>query len=73
MKLGKNKTEPTTWLTKEEVGAWWFHTDTPVKEITFEHIAGIEPEEYGEVAEELYNHAAWLWKHLSSNPISQWN
>ena len=60
MKLGKNKTEPTTWLTKEEVGAWWFRTDEPVQEITFEHIAGIEPEEYGEVAEELYNHSVDL-------------
>ena len=60
MKLGKNKTEPTTWLTKEEVGAWWFRTDKPVKEIPFEHIAGIEPEEYGEVAEELYNRSVDL-------------
>ena len=60
MKLGKNKTEPATWLTKEEVGAWWFRTDTPVKKITFEHIAGIEPEEYGEVAEELYNRSVDL-------------
>lgn len=60
MKLGKNKTEPTTWLTKEEVGAWWFRTDKPVKEITFEHISGIEPEEYGEVAEKLYNRSVDL-------------
>ena len=60
MKLGKNKTEPTTWLTKEEVGAWWFRPDTPVKKITFEHIAGIEPMEYGEVAEELYNRSVNL-------------
>ena len=60
MKLGKNKTEPTTWLTKEEVGAWWFRTDKPVQEIPFEHIAGIEPEEYGVVAEELYNRSVDL-------------
>ena len=60
MKLGKNKTEPATWLTKEEVGAWWFRTDEPVKEIPFEHIAGIEPKEYGEVAEELYNRSVDL-------------
>ena len=60
MKLGKNKTEPTTWLTKEEVGAWWFRTDEPVQELTFEHIAGIEPKEYGEVAEELYNRSVDL-------------
>jgi hypothetical protein len=60
MKLGKNNTEPTTWLTKEEVGAWLFRTDEPVKEIPFEHIAGIEPEEYGKVAEKLYNRSVDL-------------
>ena len=60
MKLGKNKTELTTWLAKEEVGAWWFRTDKPVQEIPFEHIAGIEPKEYGEVAEELYNRSVDL-------------
>ena len=60
MKLGKNKTEPTTWLTKEEVGAWLFRPDKPVQEIPFEHIAGIEPSEYGEVAEELYNRSVDL-------------
>ena len=60
MKLGKNRAEPTTWLTKEEVGAWRFSTDKPVQEIPFEHIAGIEPEEYGEVAEALYNRSVDL-------------
>ena len=60
MKLGKNKTEPAAWLTKEEVGAWLFRTEKPVKEIPFEHIAGIEPGEYGEVAEELYNRSVDL-------------
>ena len=64
MKLGKNQAEPTTWLTKEEVGAWLFRTDEPVKEIPFEHIAGIEPEEYGEVAEELYNRSVDLRSQL---------
>ena len=60
MKLGKNQAEPTTWLTKEEVGAWRFSTDKPVQEIPFEHIAGIEPSEYGEVAEALYNRSVDL-------------
>ena len=60
MKLGKNKMEQEPWLTKEEVGTWWFRTDKPVKEIQFEHIAGIEPEEYGEIAEELYNRSVDL-------------
>ena len=60
MKLGKNLTEPETWLTREEVGAWRFSTNESVKEIPFEHIAGIEPEEYGEVAEKLYNRSVDL-------------
>ena len=60
MKLGKSQGEPTTWLTKDEVGAWLFCTDKPVMEIPFEHIAGIEPKEYGEVAEELYNRSVDL-------------
>ena len=60
MKLEKNKAEPETWLTKEEVGAWWFRESEPVKEIPFERIAGIEPEEYGEVAEKLYNRSVDL-------------
>ena len=64
MKLGKNKTEPTTWLTKEEVGAWWFHTDTPVKEIPFDNIEGIEPKDYYDVAEELHNDAVEFQQHL---------
>ncbi len=64
MKLGKNKTEPTTWLTKEEVGAWWFHTDKPVQEIPFDSIEGIEPKDYYDVAEELHNDAVEFQQHL---------
>ena len=64
MELEKNKTKPETWLTKKEVGAWWFREDKPVKEIAFEDIAGIEPEEYGEVAEELYNRSVDLQTQL---------
>lgn len=55
MKLGKNKRKPSTWLMEEDVGAWWFRPDKPVEEIKFEHIGGIEPMEYGAVAQELYN------------------
>lgn len=60
MKLGKGQAEQEPWLTKEEVGAWRFSIDDPVQEILFEHIAGIEPEEYGEVAEKLYNRSVDL-------------
>ena len=64
MKLGKNKTEPTTWLTKEEVGAWWFREGEPVTEIPFDSIEGIEPKEYYDVAEELHNNAVEFQQHL---------
>lgn len=43
------------WLLKEEVGAWWFHTDKPVQEIPFDRIEGIEPSDYEDVADGLYN------------------
>ncbi len=54
-KLGKEKTEPESWLVKEEVGAWWFRTNKPITEIPFDRIEGIEPSDYEEVADELYN------------------
>ncbi len=64
MKLGKNKTEPATWLTKEEVGAWWFRIDKPVTEIPFDCIEGIEPKDYYDVAEELHNDAVEFQQYL---------
>ena len=64
MKLGKNKTEPTVWLTKEEVGAWWFRENKPVTEIPFDSIEGIEPKDYYDIAEELHNNAVEFQQHL---------
>ena len=61
MKLEKNNTEqPPTWLTADEIGAWRFHVDKPVEEIEFDRITGFEPQDYGEVAEELYNRSVDL-------------
>ena len=60
MKLENNQSEPTTWLTMEEVGAWWFQTGKPVEEIKFDRIEGIEPLDYGKVAEKLYNRSVDL-------------
>ena len=53
------------WLTPTEVGVWLFHTKESasgftVKEIPFNPIEGIEPEEYETVAETLYNRSADL-------------
>lgn len=47
--------ESRDWLLKEDVGAWWFHTDKPVVEIPFDRIDGIEPQDYYDVADKLYN------------------
>ncbi len=55
MNQKEDKTELPHWLLKEEVGAWWFHTDKPVKEIPYDRIEGIEPRDYEEVADGLYN------------------
>ncbi len=64
MKLGKNKMDPTVWLTKEEVGTWWFRENKPVTEIPFDSIEGIEPKDYYDVAEELHNNAVEFQQHL---------
>ena len=54
------KKETNDWLLPEEVGAWHFQKDQPVKEIGFDHTVGIEPEDYEDVAESLYNRWAGL-------------
>lgn len=43
------------WLSKDEVGVWWFHADKPVEEIPFDRIEGIEPSDYEDVTDYLYN------------------
>jgi len=65
MKLEKSNTEqPTTWLTKKEVGAWRFHVDKPVEEIKFDRIEGYNPPDYYDVASSLYNNAVELQQQL---------
>ena len=54
------KKETNDWLLPEEVGAWHFQKDQPVKEIRFDPTVGIEPEDYEDVAESLYNRWAGL-------------
>ena len=53
------------WFLKEEVGAWWFHHDKPVTEIPFDRIDGIEPRDYEDVAETLYNRSVDLQEQLA--------
>ena len=52
-------------LLKEEVGTWWFHRDKPVVEIPFDRIEGIEPRDYEDVAETLYNRSIDLQEQLA--------
>ena len=54
------KKETNDWLSPDEVGAWHFQKDQPVKEIQFDHTVGIEPEDYEDVVESLYNRWAGL-------------
>ena len=54
-------------LTPAEVGVWLFHGNDSgfaVREIPFDAIEGIEPEEYETVAESLYNRSADLQNRL---------
>lgn len=59
-KQGEPTNESADYLAKEEVGAWWFHKDKPVTELSFDLIEGIEPEDYLDIAEDLYNRSAGL-------------
>ena len=52
---GALKKETNDWLLPEEVGTWLFQKNGKVKEIEFDRIKGIEPMEYEDVAEALYN------------------
>ena len=59
-KEGESTAETEDWLKKEEVGAWLFHKDTPVTQLRFGLVEGIEPEDYLDIAEDLYNRSAGL-------------
>ncbi len=52
--------EPASWLLPEEVGAWHFQKDKPVKEIAFHPRKGFSPKDYQDVAEGLYNRSVNL-------------
>ena len=46
---------PSNWLSPEEVGTWWFQKDGIVKHIPFDRTEGIEPKDYEDVADKLYD------------------
>ena len=58
--LEEKTDEPASWLLPEEVGAWHFQKDKPVKEIAFDAREGISPKDFEDVAEGLYNRSVNL-------------
>ena len=51
-------------LQKEQVGVWHFQKSGKVEEIPYDRINGVEPMEYLDVAEDLYNRSARLQNRL---------
>ena len=58
--IGEQTDGPASWLLPEEVGAWHFQKDKPVKEIAFHPRRGFSPKDYQDVAEGLYNRSVNL-------------
>ena len=58
--IGEQTNGPESWLLPEEVGAWHFQKDKPVKEIAFHPRRGFSPKDYQDVAEGLYNRSVNL-------------
>ena len=63
-KLGRPHGESPVTLQKGEVGVWHFQSDGIVKEIEYNRVDGVEPEEYIDVASDLYNRSARLQNSL---------
>ena len=63
-KAGQAVSDLPTSLQKEQVGVWHFQKDGKVEEIPYNRIDGVEPMEYLDVAEDLYNRSARLQNRL---------
>ena len=63
-KAGKEVSDLPTSLQEEQVGIWHFQKDGNVEEIPYNRIDGVEPMEYLDVAEDLYNRSARLQNRL---------
>ena len=62
--LGEQVDDAPLFLRKEQIGVWHFQKNEPVKEIPYDRFAGVEPQEYGAIAETLYNRSARLQNQL---------
>ena len=63
-KIGEKVSDLPASLQKEQVGVWHFQKDGKVEEIPYNRIDGVEPMEYLDVAEDLYNRSARLQNRL---------
>ena len=66
-KAGEKVGDLPTSLQKEQVGVWHFQKDGKVEEIPYNRIDGVEPMEYLDVAEDLYNRSARLQNRLEES------
>ena len=62
--VGEKVSELPISLKKEDVGVWHFQKNGEVEEIPYNRIDGVEPMEYLDVAEDLYNRSARLQNRL---------
>lgn len=69
--LGKPYGESPVTLEKEEVGVWRFQPDGVVTEIEYNRVDGVDPEEYIDVASDLYNRSARLQNWLVQTEDNQ--
>ncbi|MCY4552311.1 MAG: AAA family ATPase [Candidatus Poribacteria bacterium] len=63
--LRKKSDGSESWLLPDEVGAWHFHKEKPVERLHFTNIDGIEPSDYEDLAQDLYNRSAGLHNQLA--------
>ena len=62
--LGEQVSDAPNVLRKEQIGVWHFQKNEPVKEIPYDRFTGVEPHDYGAIAETLYNRSASLQNRL---------
>lgn len=57
---------PPVFLHKEQVGCWHFQKNGKIEEIAYDRMDGVEPQEYADIAESLYNRSAEIHNRLES-------
>lgn len=57
---------PPVFLHKEQVGCWHFQKNGKIEEIAYDRMDGVEPQEYADIAESLYNRSAEIHNRLET-------